>query len=72
MRGFASETHAEKRKGVSPELLEKYGGSTTARLRGPFVPPPNSIDKRQIQSYQGILELMITFCDTEESSHSFH
>ena len=23
MRGFASETHAEKRKGLSPELLEK-------------------------------------------------
>ena len=70
MRGFASATHAEKRKGVSPELLDKTGGSTTARPRGPFVTPPNSINKRQVQSYQGILELMIACCDTEESSHT--
>ena len=71
MRGFASATHAEKRKGVSPELLEKYGGLTTKRPREPFVPPTNSIENRQTQSYQGILEQMIACCDTGESSLIF-
>ena len=51
MRGSASATHADKWKGVSPELLEKSEVLTTKRPRGPFVTPPNSIDNRQTQSY---------------------